>query len=766
MTIESIRIVSFGRLRNYSCTFGPGVNILEGANESGKSTLAAFIRYILYGFPAGRGGALSEKKKRINWQDGAASGSMIVRVGEKRYRLERSTTATAGAQERETYRERCRIIDLATNTPVGEGAVPGELFLHVPEEIYMNTAFVQQIGSPRPSQEITGAIENLLFSGDENVSAGRALEKLENVRRSLLHKNGKGGELYRLEEKEQDLGARLLRAEAANAQILQSETELAQQERDLSEAQEELARLRAAEAEARNVVYADEFARLHAEEEKAEACRQALRNMEGMPAHLLQESDLYDLQSATDRAEAGEGRLTEARGKRVLCETAPFEEEEGRDYLETVEREGGCETLLARYRQARKGCIGGAVLLALSLLALVGGGVAAIALPGAFATSLVYAFAGVWILGGILLAVGLGLYLPAAGRMRRICRSYALPKPGAFFDRYAGILRAREALARYRAALSEAQQAEAAARDAYNRSLSELDTVVRRFGSRLPEEDPIGYARTRLSDAKRMMEAKKDKERELHRAETVIRELLPHLRNVNEEEILSALPKGRVLHAEDVNPEKLREQMESRRRKTEELQARKQGLEKQIGEARARTEDPALLQSELEELRLEEAALREKYEACRMAYEALQGAGTRLREHISPRLAEYMGRMMECLTDGQYQMVGVEQNLNVMVNTGEATYSLEYLSAGTQDLMYLSLRMALIDLLYREEKPPVCFDESFVYQDDARAARMMELLFLLAEQGQQSLVFTCHSREREEALRMDAAHTNCIVFPD
>jgi uncharacterized protein YhaN len=70
------------------------------------------------------------------------------------------------------------------------------------------------------------------------------------------------------------------------------------------------------------------------------------------------------------------------------------------------------------------------------------------------------------------------------------------------------------------------------------------------------------------------------------------------------------------------------------------------------------------------------------------------------------------------------------------------------MSAGTQDLAYLSLRMALIDLLYRE-KPPVCFDESFSHLDDTRAARMIELIEAMGQSGHQCLVFTCHKREEE-----------------
>ena len=72
--------------------------------------------------------------------------------------------------------------------------------------------------------------------------------------------------------------------------------------------------------------------------------------------------------------------------------------------------------------------------------------------------------------------------------------------------------------------------------------------------------------------------------------------------------------------------------------------------------------------------------------------------------------------------------------------------SVDFLSGGTRDLTYISLRMALIDMLYTE-KPPVCFDESFAHQDNIRAKSMMKAIHTLAEEGHQSFVFTCRARE-------------------
>ena len=74
MIIEKITIKSFGQLSNLTMDFSETVNVIEGANEAGKSTIAAFIKYMLYGFePDGAGipkDAVTERRKRISWDTG------------------------------------------------------------------------------------------------------------------------------------------------------------------------------------------------------------------------------------------------------------------------------------------------------------------------------------------------------------------------------------------------------------------------------------------------------------------------------------------------------------------------------------------------------------------------------------------------------------------------------------------------------------------------------------------------------------------------
>lgn len=71
MRIDRIRVEGFGALSQVSYTLAPGLNLLEGANEAGKSTLLAFIRAVLFGF-ARKGSA-----QRYEVPEGAAFGGEL-----------------------------------------------------------------------------------------------------------------------------------------------------------------------------------------------------------------------------------------------------------------------------------------------------------------------------------------------------------------------------------------------------------------------------------------------------------------------------------------------------------------------------------------------------------------------------------------------------------------------------------------------------------------------------------------------------------------
>src|SRR5205085_3841166 len=85
MRIETIHIDGFGVWNDKTWSLlDPGLNVFHGPNETGKSTLMAFIRSMFFGFEK-RGSA--KRYEPVN--GGSHGGSLGLVVGDTHLRLER-----------------------------------------------------------------------------------------------------------------------------------------------------------------------------------------------------------------------------------------------------------------------------------------------------------------------------------------------------------------------------------------------------------------------------------------------------------------------------------------------------------------------------------------------------------------------------------------------------------------------------------------------------------------------------------------------------
>ncbi len=98
------------------------------------------------------------------------------------------------------------------------------------------------------------------------------------------------------------------------------------------------------------------------------------------------------------------------------------------------------------------------------------------------------------------------------------------------------------------------------------------------------------------------------------------------------------------------------------------------------------------------------------------------------------------------LTDEEYDDVMVSDSYDMKVRKGKEILPGAILSNGANDQLYLSLRLAFINMIYRGMDFPVILDDAFVQYDDIRAERALEVL--LSGNFKQLLIFTCQSREK------------------
>ena len=165
---------------------------------------------------------------------------------------------------RDSYRESSSIVSEDDKSVVFARQNAGDAILRIPVEIFDNMAFIGQFSDSRTSPDTSEAIGNMLFSGYENVNAEKALSKLDNARKSLLHNNGKGGEIYEITALYGNLERRFSEAVEQNKEILEDEARLSSTEEELKSTEGEIERLCTCLDAYETIKTAEEFSRLNA----------------------------------------------------------------------------------------------------------------------------------------------------------------------------------------------------------------------------------------------------------------------------------------------------------------------------------------------------------------------------------------------------------------------------------------------------------------------------------------------------------------------
>ncbi len=169
-------------------------------------------------------------------------------------------------------------------------------------------------------------------------------------------------------------------------------------------------------------------------------------------------------------------------------------------------------------------------------------------------------------------------------------------------------------------------------------------------------------------------------------------------------------------------------------------------------------------EEEIAALELRKAELERTGAALRLALEVMTEASQEIQWSFAPVLNSGMSRIIAGITGGRYQDLRADDSLSLNTLSPEAGHikGVMALSGGTADQMYLSLRLALSDLLSSgKESLPLLLDEVFAQYDDIRTQKTMEYLFN-EFLDRQVILFTCKEREVETALKVTGGRVNVI----
>ena len=217
MRIESLHIDKFGKLRSFDLAFPEGLTIVRGDNESGKTTILAFLRAMLYGLNGKSASiAQNDRRKYMPWGETSMGGSLRLADGRTAWEIARVFGQT---KKQDTL----RVTDLASGEAVElpAGDEPGRVLLGVDEAVFADTLYVSARGS-RPSGDgaaLTDKIRNLVGTGSEDVDLKSVLDRLRAAKNAIAPRVKDKGQLAAV-QREQDEVQRALLASAQEQQEL------------------------------------------------------------------------------------------------------------------------------------------------------------------------------------------------------------------------------------------------------------------------------------------------------------------------------------------------------------------------------------------------------------------------------------------------------------------------------------------------------------------------------------------------------------------
>lgn len=198
MFINKLILKEFGKFNNKEIRLKPGLNLIYGPNESGKTTVKEFIVGMLYGIDKSRGmGARMDNYKLRKPVNGSGySGKAYITDGRSSYLLERNFLHTNKSAE---------LTDMRTGKGI-QLKHPNsykDILFDVDKSTYINTLCIGENGA-MPGAELAGELNNyvvnLSTTGNADIDKENAVRYLKDQKKQYTDKKLKA-EIDNLEER-------------------------------------------------------------------------------------------------------------------------------------------------------------------------------------------------------------------------------------------------------------------------------------------------------------------------------------------------------------------------------------------------------------------------------------------------------------------------------------------------------------------------------------------------------------------------------------
>ncbi len=149
---------------------------------------------------------------------------------------------------------------------------------------------------------------------------------------------------------------------------------------------------------------------------------------------------------------------------------------------------------------------------------------------------------------------------------------------------------------------------------------------------------------------------------------------------------------------------------------------------------------------EINELKSNNATNLIELQAIDLAIKSIQDLSEEIYESFGGILNSQVAEIMSKITGGKYSEVRIDDQLRVMVKSGNSFISMDYLSEGTIEQIYLALRLSIANVIINEDLP-IIIDDIFVTYDEQR---LYDTLSCIGEYlNRQIIIFTTNLKVQD-----------------
>ncbi|MDY6065113.1 MAG: AAA family ATPase [Finegoldia sp.] len=739
MKILRLDIKSFGKFHNFNIDFYDGLNLIEGRNESGKTTISKFIEGVFYGFTkpyTKRTVYTNDYEKYRPWDGEEYEGSIEIEYKSKVYIIYRDF-------KNKTY----SIFDGQKGSEINdlEGfdknnlAFPGEYFFCMPLDIFQATQksdLYEITNYKESSQAISDFLINSNIDDTSNFSAKRAIEKLKKYKNEIGTKNSSNkplGLLYKEKDKlESEIS--ILRSNSNEVGVIEKKL------KSLEEKNERLAdnkkRLQVKDKKAR-IDKLDEVRsyKMKLLKERAEL----LEEINSLS--YLQEIDIDDINKLQKNKESINGinkRYNDLYKEKTILEGDYVKSKDKIDLInnfrDSLEELRDSESKISKLTNRRN-------ILSLILVAMI---FVIYFLSNSLIFTIVMGLVSALLIGFVVFFYNFRIKHYQKGKMKKIAtinlgldtsmessdeleaymNGYNIEESYIYFNNL------KDRLDELYESLDELE--------AYEKKLEKENKHLINENKSLSKVDINDYM-VKLSGLDNLRDMVEEKDRELKRINAdydfslLADESLDDVAEIREDDIGNLEILDKELESNIVSISKLKERYRNLQESSKLLMEKEESLfdvNKRIDE------------------------YNDELKALDLAQEIINKSSNRLQDSFIPRINDKVREMISLYlrSDKTYNL---DENFNVNVFDGKKFHPQNNLSSGTLGQIALFIRIAILEELMGEDYMMI-FDDAFVQLDYIRYTKTLKLLSQLSTTNQ-VIIFSCHLRESEilDELKVD-----------